>query len=60
LILNNSTDVMPIVSSLIGQPYDEENFDKITSALRGVSGDNVKKVLQAENSLWLDSLLNEE
>jgi hypothetical protein len=51
LILNNSTDVMPIVSSLIGQPYDEENFDKITSALRGVSGDNVKKVLQAENSL---------
>ena len=42
---------MPIVSSLIGQPYDEDNFEKITSALKGVSSENVKNVLKAENGL---------
>lgn len=42
---------MPIVSSLIGEPYDEDNFDKITSALRGVSSENVKHVLEAENGI---------
>lgn len=42
---------MPIVSSLIGQPYDEDNFDKIVRALQGVSGENVKHVLKCENSL---------
>lgn len=41
---------MPIVSSLIGQPYDEANFEKITNAL--VNVDNVEKVLkECENGL---------
>lgn len=51
LILKGSSEVMPIVSSLIGQQYDESNFEKIVNALKGVSTENVKNVLKAENGL---------
>ena len=40
---------MPIVSSLIGQAYDENNLGKITSALKNVSTENVKNVFEAKN-----------
>lgn len=46
-----NSEAMPIVSSLIGQPYDEMNFEKITNAL--VNVDNVEKVLkECQNGLW--------
>lgn len=49
--MKNSPDAMPIVSSLIGQPYDENNYEKITNALVNVN--NVEKVLkECENGLW--------
>lgn len=49
-LLMKNTEPMPIVSSLIGQPYDEANFEKITNAL--VNVDNVEKVLkECENGL---------
>ncbi|KAG5673261.1 hypothetical protein PVAND_003324 [Polypedilum vanderplanki] len=46
LILKGSSEVMPIVSSLIGQPYDENNFEKIVNALKSVSTENVKSVYE--------------
>lgn len=46
LILKGSSEAMPIVSSLIGQPYDEDNFDKIVQALKSVSTENVKSVYE--------------
>jgi lipoyltransferase 1 len=49
LILKGSSEVMPIVSSLIGQSYDENNFEKIVNALKSVSTENVKAVYK--NSL---------
>lgn len=51
LLLKNSTDVMPIVSSLIGKPYNEDNFERIINALVSVSGENVKSVLECKNAL---------
>lgn len=52
LLLKNSADVMPIVSSLIGQAYNEDNFDKITGALVNVNNvENVKLLLKCENNL---------
>lgn len=49
-LLMKNTEPMPIVSSLIGQSYDEANFEKITNAL--VNVDNVEKVLkECENGL---------
>lgn len=54
LILKGSTEAMPIVSSLIGQPYDENHFEKIVNALKSVSTENVKSVY--ENGLWLKEL----
>ncbi|CRK89472.1 CLUMA_CG003210, isoform A [Clunio marinus] len=48
LMLKNSTENMPIVSSLIGQPYNENNFERITNALANVSSENVKSVLAEE------------
>lgn len=52
LLLKNSADVMPIVSSLIGQAYNEDNFDKITGALVNVNNvENVKMLLKCENNL---------
>jgi len=51
LLLKNSTDVMPIVSSLIGKPYHEENFARIADALVNVGNvENVKSVLKCENN----------
>lgn len=47
--LNFKDEVMPIVSSLIGQAYDENNLEKITSALKNVSTENVKNVFEAKN-----------
>lgn len=44
-------EVMPIVSSLIGQAYDENNFGKIVGALKNVSTENVKNVFEAKNGL---------
>jgi lipoyltransferase 1 len=41
----NSGESIPIVSSLIGKPYDENNFAGIVSALKGVSSDNVKQAM---------------
>lgn len=49
--LNFKDEVMPIVSSLIGQAYDENNLEKITSALKNVSTENVKNVFEAKNGL---------
>lgn len=46
LLLKNSSDVMPIVSSLIGKPYNENNFEGIADALVNVSSESVKNVLQ--------------
>lgn len=51
MLLKNSTDVMPIVSSLIGKPYNEENFDRIADALVNVNVENVKNLLKCENNL---------
>lgn len=52
LLLKNSTDVMPIVSSLIGKPYNEDNFDRIADALVNVNNvENVKMLLKCENNL---------
>lgn len=52
LLLKNSTDVMPIVSSLIGKPYNEDNFEKIANALVNVNNaENVKNLLKCENNL---------
>lgn len=44
--MKNSSDVMPIVSSLIGKPYNENNFEGIADALVNVSSESVKNVLQ--------------
>jgi lipoyltransferase 1 len=49
--LNFKGEVMPIVSSLIGQAYNENNLEKITRALKNVSTDNVKNVFEAKNGL---------
>lgn len=49
LIFKN--EEMPIVSSLIGQPYDETNLEKIVGALKNVSTENVKNVFEAKNGL---------
>jgi hypothetical protein len=39
---------MPIVSSLIGQSYNEDNFDRIAEALVNVNNaENVKSVLKS-------------
>lgn len=44
---------MPIVSSLIGKPYNEDNFERIADALMNVNNvENVKNVLKCENNLW--------
>lgn len=44
---------MPIVSSLIGKPYNEDNFTRIADALVNVNNvENVKNVLKCENNLW--------
>lgn len=45
---------MPIVSSLVGKPYNENNFERIANALVNVSSENVKSVLAKEckNGLW--------
>lgn len=44
---------MPIVSGLIGKPYNEENFSKIADALLNVGNvENVKSVLKCENNIW--------
>lgn len=52
LLLKNSTDVMPIVSSLLGKPYNESNFNGIADALLTVDNvENVKNVLKCENNL---------
>jgi hypothetical protein len=52
LLLKNSTDEMPIVSSLIGQSYNEDNFERIAEALVNVNNaENVKNVLKCENNL---------
>lgn len=52
MLLKNSTDVMPIVSSLIGKPYNEDNFTRIADALVNVNNvENVKNVLKCENNL---------
>jgi len=52
LLLKNSTDVMPIVSSLLGTPYNESNFNGIADALLTVDNvENVKNVLKCENNL---------
>lgn len=51
LIMKNSTDMMPIVSSLIGKPYDENNFEKIFNALAEVSSESFRNVLKVENGL---------
>lgn len=44
MLLKNSTEVMPIVSSLIGQAYNEDNFERIAKALTNVN--NVENVLK--------------
>jgi hypothetical protein len=50
LLLKNSADVMPIVSSLVGKPYNEDNFERIANALVNVN--NVENVLkECENGL---------
>lgn len=52
LLLKNSTEGMPIVSSLVGKPYNEDNFDRIAEALLNVNNvENVKNVLKCENNL---------
>lgn len=52
LLLKNSADPMPIVSSLIGKQYNEENFERIADALANVNNvENVKNVLKCENNL---------
>lgn len=51
LLLKNSTDEMPIVSSLIGKPYNETNFERIADALVNVNVENVKNLLKCENNL---------
>lgn len=44
---------MPIVSSLVGKPYNESNFERIADALINVGNvENVKNVLKCENNLW--------
>lgn len=44
---------MPIVSSLIGKPYNEDNLTRIADALLNVGNvENVKNVLKCENNLW--------
>lgn len=45
---------MPIVSSLVGKAYNENNFERIANALANVSSENVKSVLAKEckNGLW--------
>lgn len=42
---------MPIVSSLIGKQYNEDNFERIANALINVNVENVKNVLKQAN-LW--------
>lgn len=52
LLLKNSSDPLPIVSSLMGKPYNEENFDRIAEALVNVDNvENMKNVLKCETNL---------
>lgn len=41
----NTSEVVPIVSSLTGKEYSENNFLAIESALKGVSSENVKQAM---------------
>jgi hypothetical protein len=50
-MVQGNSEAMPIISSLIGKSYDETNLQKIVNALKGVSTENVRNVLKAENSL---------
>jgi lipoyltransferase 1 len=43
--LKNANDTIPIVSTLVGKPYDENNFNGIMNALKGVSSENVKQAM---------------
>lgn len=43
---------MPIVSSLIGKQYNEDNFERIANALINVNVETVKNVLKQANNLW--------
>lgn len=45
MMVDGSTDVMPIVSSLVGKPYNENNFAGIVNALKGVSSESVKQAM---------------
>lgn len=45
MMVDGSSDVMPIVSSLIGKPYNENNFAGILNALKGVSSESVKHAM---------------
>lgn len=38
-------DSIPVVSTLKGTPYSEENLNTIIMALKGVSSDNVKHAM---------------
>lgn len=40
-----STDAFPVVSSLKGKPYTEDNLSGIIDALKGVSTDNVRQAI---------------
>lgn len=45
MMVDGSTDEMPIVSSLVGKPYNEHNFAGIVNALKGVSSESVKQAM---------------
>lgn len=40
-----NAETIPVVTSLKGQPYTEENFCTIASALKGVSTEDVKHAI---------------
>lgn len=54
--MKTSTEMMPIVSSLIGMPYNENSFDGIVNALSRVSTESFQNLIKAENGLWGQTL----
>lgn len=45
MLLVPSYDSIPVVSTLKGKPYTEDNLNSIVMALKGVSSDNVKHAM---------------
>ena len=41
----NTSEIIPIVSSITGKAYDEINFIAIEAALKGVSSENFKQAM---------------